>query len=267
MVFTGVGIIIVLTMALAHKNDPGAPIAPPDPPAPKRAGPPVARSSLGVTVAAVEDLGSSQRASYGITSSSGVVIIEVQPQSAAAKAGLNEGDFLLMFAGEHVVDRDGFVRMVGRAGPGTTVSIQVNRGGRPIEVRATLDGPRVPNALDAAGVRASAPGTTTTTMTCTWKNQECITAADYSNVCYTHIKGDKRYDLARPLCEHALTLDAPDDIRAMAAYNIGLLDCHAGKVGDAQARYEQSLKLRPTGRGAEQVRAAMELLQSGTCAE
>ena len=62
--------------------------------------------------------------------SGGVEVTSVQPDSAAARAGLKAGDVILQFDGERVRSSRQFVRLVQETPPGRTVSATVSRDGR-----------------------------------------------------------------------------------------------------------------------------------------
>ena len=69
--------------------------------------------------------------------SGGVEITEVQPDSAAARAGLKAGDIIVQFDGERVRSSRQFVRLVQETPPGQTVSATVTREGKRQDVQLT----------------------------------------------------------------------------------------------------------------------------------
>ncbi len=71
------------------------------------------------------------------TKSGGVEITDVQPASAAARAGLKAGDVILQFDGERVRSSRQFVRLVQETPPGRTVAATVSRDGKKQDVQIT----------------------------------------------------------------------------------------------------------------------------------
>lgn len=82
---------------------------------------------LGVVVA---DLSREQRAAYGV-GEYGVIVEEVEGR-AATRAGLHEGDIILMLDGVEIRDRAHFGRLAHDLPVGRAVSVLVHRGGRPL---------------------------------------------------------------------------------------------------------------------------------------
>jgi serine protease Do len=71
------------------------------------------------------------------TKTGGVEIEDVQPDSAASKAGLKAGDVILEFDGEHVRSSRQFARLVQETPPGRTVTATVSRDGQQQDVQIT----------------------------------------------------------------------------------------------------------------------------------
>jgi serine protease Do len=69
--------------------------------------------------------------------SGGVEITDVQPDSAAGRAGLKAGDTIVQFDGERVRSARQFVRLVQETPPGRTVSATVTRDGKRQDVQIT----------------------------------------------------------------------------------------------------------------------------------
>jgi serine protease Do len=91
-------------------------------------------SAIGVSVRDV------QPAEAGGDRPAGVLIDEVQPDSAADKAGLRRGDIIVEFDGERVRSVRQFSRLVHETAPGRTVKATVFRDGRRIDVEITAGG-------------------------------------------------------------------------------------------------------------------------------
>ena len=68
----------------------------------------------------------------------GVRIEEVEPDSAAAKAGLKAGDIVTDFDGERVRSARQFARLVRETAPGRTVKASITRADRKQDVQITL---------------------------------------------------------------------------------------------------------------------------------
>ena len=95
----------------------------------------VRRGQLGVVV---QELNSETAASLGIRETKGVVVSQVQPGSAADRAGIRKGDVITALNGVEVGDPNTFRNQVAGTPPGTEVTLTIRREGREQQVRATL---------------------------------------------------------------------------------------------------------------------------------
>jgi Do/DeqQ family serine protease len=95
----------------------------------------VRRGQLGITVGKLTPDVASK---LGINIGKGVVVVQVQPGSAAERAGLRKGDVITVFNGGEVVDANTFRNKVASTPPGTEVTLTIQRDGREQQVRATL---------------------------------------------------------------------------------------------------------------------------------
>lgn len=68
------------------------------------------------------------------------VITQVQPGSAADKAGIRVGDVIRSFDGQRVENFEDLTNKIGARGPGDQVDIGVERGGTVFDTRLALDG-------------------------------------------------------------------------------------------------------------------------------
>jgi S1-C subfamily serine protease len=90
--------------------------------------------------------GSAVHASLGVNTRSvtdgtrdGALVLNVEPGSAAARAGIREQDIVIAVEGEPVGSSEELVVAVDAHDPGDTITIEVIRGGSSTEVEATLD--------------------------------------------------------------------------------------------------------------------------------
>jgi serine protease Do len=96
----------------------------------------VTRGYLGVSVAPVSP--DAARAA-GLPSPNGALVAEVVSGSPADEAGVKPGDIIVRFQDATVEDPHALTRRVAGTPPGTTVSLQVTRGGQQRSVKAKLD--------------------------------------------------------------------------------------------------------------------------------
>ena len=88
----------------------------------------VHRAYLGV---ALDDLKPRVKKALGITS--GVAVMEVMPNTPAAKAGVEPGDILIQFAGKPVQDRPALQEFVEQLEPGKSYPVEILRDGKRIQ--------------------------------------------------------------------------------------------------------------------------------------
>jgi serine protease Do len=69
----------------------------------------------------------------------GVMVLDVEPNSAADRAGLKSEDIILEFQGKKVMAQDEFVNMVQATKPGTTVDLLALRGTKEMHFRAAVE--------------------------------------------------------------------------------------------------------------------------------
>jgi len=95
----------------------------------------VRRGQLGITVLKIP---SEQATQLGVTQGPGVLVYQVQPGSAADRAGLRRGDIITALNGEAVTDSNTFRNKIASTPPGSDVTLTIKRGGSEQQVRATL---------------------------------------------------------------------------------------------------------------------------------
>ncbi len=110
----------------------------------------VVRGKLGVTIQNVTpDLASSLK----LSEVGGALVSSVEDGSAAARAGLKQGDVIVGIDGEKVADNNALRNRIASTKPGTAIALDIIREGRREAVKATID------RLDTKeGLRASRDG-------------------------------------------------------------------------------------------------------------
>jgi Do/DeqQ family serine protease len=95
----------------------------------------VRRGQLGITVVRAN---SDPAKALGIRENKGIVVAQVQPGSAADRAGLQKGDVITGFNGVEINDPNVFRNQIASAGPGSDVTLTILRDGRQQQLRARL---------------------------------------------------------------------------------------------------------------------------------
>jgi serine protease Do len=98
----------------------------------------VTRSALGVQILAVRKLPQEDRAQLKVAGDKGLVVDQVVPDGAAAKAGIAVGDVILAFDGEAVEREDRLKWLASVAGVGRQVTIRLERDGKLFDQMVTL---------------------------------------------------------------------------------------------------------------------------------
>ncbi|HEY0545520.1 MAG TPA: Do family serine endopeptidase [Pyrinomonadaceae bacterium] len=96
----------------------------------------VRRGQLGIVVQKVT---TAIAAKLGLKEAKGVLVSQVQPGSAAERAGIKQGDVITAFNGVQVNDPNTFRNQVAGTPPATEVTLTILRDGREQQVRARLD--------------------------------------------------------------------------------------------------------------------------------
>jgi C-terminal processing protease CtpA/Prc len=68
----------------------------------------------------------------------GCLVGRVEPNTAAARAGIQQGDIILSYAGRKVEDFEGLTRMIAENEPGDRVTLEILRGETPLTAEVTL---------------------------------------------------------------------------------------------------------------------------------
>jgi Do/DeqQ family serine protease len=96
----------------------------------------VRRGQLGIVVLKVP---SDEASKLGVTEGPGVVVYQVQPASAADRAGIRKGDVITALNGTPVTDPNSFRNTIASTPPGTEVTLTVKRNGREQQMQARLN--------------------------------------------------------------------------------------------------------------------------------
>ena len=96
----------------------------------------VSRSKLGVTV---QNVTADIAASLKLADVSGALVSGVEPGSAAARAGLRQGDVITALDGEKLADNNALRNRIAGTKPGSKVAVEILREGRKETLQATLD--------------------------------------------------------------------------------------------------------------------------------
>ena len=111
----------------------------------------VRRGYLGV---GIQDMSQDYAASLGLPNAHGGLITQVQPDSAAAKAGLELEDVITAINGKELLNANELKNTVATFAPGTKVTLTVIRGGKTISVDVVLG-----NNPDDEATATTAPAT------------------------------------------------------------------------------------------------------------
>lgn len=95
----------------------------------------VQRAKLGV---AVQPITADVAKSLGLDTLKGGLVSNVEPDGAAARAGVRQGDVIVEVEGRSIADGNELRNVIAGTKPGTTVSLKVIRDGRPETLKATL---------------------------------------------------------------------------------------------------------------------------------
>ena len=96
----------------------------------------VNRGRLGVMI---QTMSPELAKSFGLEKNKGALIAQIQKDSAAEKAGLQEGDIVILFDGKSIDNAADLSRAVASARPDTEPNVKVLREGKEAEVKVKLD--------------------------------------------------------------------------------------------------------------------------------
>ncbi|BDD89108.1 DegQ family serine endoprotease [Desulfofustis limnaeus] len=95
----------------------------------------VTRGWLGVVI---QDVTEELAPSFGLKKAQGILVSEAQPDSPAAKAGLQQGDVILKLNDAELKDVADLRNRIALTIPGTTVTLQVLRDGKPSDIQVEV---------------------------------------------------------------------------------------------------------------------------------
>jgi serine protease Do len=112
----------------------------------------VAHARLGVEVQTIDQ---SLADSFKMKAPNGALVAKIEPDSAAAQAGLKVGDVILEFNGNPIVDAGQLSARVGAAAPGDKASLKIWRDGKPMTLNAAIGSATPTEVASTAGPNAS----------------------------------------------------------------------------------------------------------------
>lgn len=95
----------------------------------------VSRGQLGVSI---QELTPELAQSFGLSQAHGALVVRVEPQSPAARAGVQAGDIILQLNGRSIDSSKDLPQLVGGMQPGTRVKLTIWRKGSEQKLEATL---------------------------------------------------------------------------------------------------------------------------------
>jgi len=95
----------------------------------------VERAYIGITY---QDVDPQISSALNLSTTDGVVVTQVEPGTPAAKAGLQEGDVILVFDGQKIDQDHSLSSMLFNRKAGETVKLSILREGKSIQVTVTL---------------------------------------------------------------------------------------------------------------------------------
>jgi len=115
----------------------------------------VSRGMLGVTMQPVDD---DIVKAFKLDNGAGAAVVDVSPDSGAAKAGIQPGDIILSYNGQVLQQAADLPPLVGMTKPGSKVPVEILRNGKKQTLEVTIsEASRDQNAVNNPGA-ATPPG-------------------------------------------------------------------------------------------------------------
>ena len=95
----------------------------------------VVRGWLGVSI---QDVTEELAESFGLTSTEGVLVGDITPNSPAESSGMQRGDVIIKYQGKDIKDVSDLRNMVAQTAVGTKASVEVLRSGKPEHLTITI---------------------------------------------------------------------------------------------------------------------------------
>lgn len=95
--------------------------------------------SHGIIGIGISDVTPENAKFFQMSTASGAIVTQVEPNSAGAKAGLRTGDVLTKLDGQTVTDAGELQMQVGQKHPGDTIHLEVMRDGKTMSIPVTLE--------------------------------------------------------------------------------------------------------------------------------
>ena len=116
----------------------------------------VSRGMLGVTMQSVDD---DIVKAFKLDNGAGAAVVDVSPDSGAAKAGIQPGDIILSYNGQTLQQASDLPPLVGMTKPGTRVPLEILRNGKKQTLQVAIgEAARDGNAVSNKAVAPSASG-------------------------------------------------------------------------------------------------------------
>jgi len=112
----------------------------------------VSHARLGIEI---QTLDQSLADSFKLPAPNGALVAKVEPDSAAARAGIKVGDVILKFNGESIVDAGQLSAHVGQAMPGDKATLEIWREGKTSTITATIGSAATATVADAGDTGAA----------------------------------------------------------------------------------------------------------------
>jgi serine protease Do len=105
----------------------------------------------------VQTVDQSLAESFKLQSPNGALVAKVEPDSAAARAGLKPGDVILKYNGTEITDSGSLASRVSMEPPGTKATLEITRDGKPMTLTTTVGSASETTAMNDSG-NAQEPG-------------------------------------------------------------------------------------------------------------